>query len=133
MTAHGRSLFAAGVLMLSASLSAQAPALTLGQIAPFLGTWVVAMSNPPGAQETVRIASANGAITASVQLGRFPPSDVTGMLKDGDMLVLTTTRRENGEPIRVVMMLTLEGQTMNLAQMLERSQTIKRGSGKKLE
>src|SRR5262245_60938095 len=118
MAAYGRSFFAAGILMLSVNLGAQASSLTPTQVAPFLGTWVVAMSNPAGAQETVKITNTNGTITASVQLGKFPPSEVTGMLKDGEMLVLTTTRRENGEPIRVVMMLTLEGQTMNLAQLL---------------
>jgi lysophospholipid acyltransferase (LPLAT)-like uncharacterized protein len=47
------------------------------------------------------------------------------------MLVLTTRRRENGQPIWVVMSVTLDGETMNMAQMLELSQTIKRGSGKK--
>jgi hypothetical protein len=28
--------------------------------------------------------------------GRFPPIEVSGILKDGDMLVLTATRFENG-------------------------------------
>ena len=45
------------------------------------------------------------------------------------MLVLTTTLRGNGAPIWAVIALTLDGQTMNMAQMLERSQTIKRGAG----
>jgi hypothetical protein len=97
----------------------------------FVGTWVIAMTNPAGAQETVRISNNDGIIAASVQLGRFPPSEVTGIVKDGDLLVLTTRRRENGQPIWVVMSLTLDGETMNVAQMLELSQTIKRGSGKK--
>jgi hypothetical protein len=47
------------------------------------------------------------------------------------MLVLTTGRGENSQPIWVVMSLTLDGDTMKLAQMLELSQTIKRGTGKK--
>ncbi|HEU0091151.1 MAG TPA: hypothetical protein VFS78_03515 [Vicinamibacteria bacterium] len=49
------------------------------------------------------------------------------------MLVLTLTRFENGKPDRAVIALTLDGDTMNMAQMLEFSQTIKRGSGKKAE
>jgi hypothetical protein len=47
------------------------------------------------------------------------------------MLVLTLTRFENGKPIRAVISLTLNGDTMKMAQMLEFSETIKRGSGKK--
>jgi hypothetical protein len=55
----------------------------------------------------------------------------SGILYDGDVLVLTVRRFENGMPIRAVVSLTPDGQTMNMAQMLENSQTIKRGSGKK--
>ena len=49
------------------------------------------------------------------------------------MLVCTTRRLENGKPIWVIIALTLDGETMNMAQMLELSQTIKRGSGKKAD
>ena len=45
--------------------------------------------------------------------------------------MLTTTLRENGQPIWVVISLKVEGDTMMLAQMMEQSQTIKRGSGRK--
>jgi hypothetical protein len=110
---------------------AQHATVTPAEAAPFIGTWVIAMTNPAGAQETVRIVEENGRVSASVQLGKFPASDVTGMVRDGDVLVLTTTRRENGVPIWVVMALTVEGDTMRLAQMLERSETIKRGTGSK--
>lgn len=97
----------------------------------FMGTWVLKMTNPPGAQETVRIWDENGTAAASVQAGRFPPITVSGMLKDGDMLVLSLTRFENGKPIWAIIALTLDVDTMKMAQMLESSQTIKRGSGKK--
>ena len=100
-------------------------------VAPFLGTWVFMMSNPQGAQETVRIIDNNGAVAASVQAGRFPPINVSGIFYDGDVLVLTVTRFENGMPIRAVISLTRDGEEMKMAQMLENSQTIKRGSGKK--
>jgi hypothetical protein len=119
------------LLMAGSEPSGQSTRLQSSDVSAFVGTWVITMTNPPGAQETVRISDTDGIITASVQLGRFPPSDVTGMVKDGNILVLTTTRRENGQPIWVVMSLTLDGEMMNMAQMLERSQTIKRGSGRK--
>ena len=109
----------------------QSSTVTSSQAAAFVGTWVAAMTNPQGATETVRIWNQNGVVAASVQAGRFPPINVTGVLKDGDMLVLTLTRFENGKPDRAVIPLTLNGDTMNMAQMLEFSETIKRGSGRK--
>ena len=109
----------------------QASTVGSAQATGFLGTWVIAMTNPQGATETVRLWDQNGVLAASVQAGRFPPINVTGLLKDGDMLVLTLTRFENGKPIRSVISLTLNGDTLNMAQMLEFSETIKRGSGKK--
>ena len=53
------------------------------------------------------------------------------------MLVLTLSHdaqpamMENGVPLWAVMVLTLDGDEMRMAQMLERSQTIKRGTGRK--
>lgn len=101
------------------------------EVSAFIGVWVLTMTNPEGAQETIRISNKNGTVAASVQSGRFPPIDASGILKDGDMLVLTVSRFENGKPVRAVISLTLDGETMNMAQMLEFSQTIKRGSGRK--
>ena len=95
----------------------------------FLGTWVFTMTNPAGAQETVTIVDDNGLLSARVQAGRFPALPVTGILKDGDMLVLTVTRFENGKPIRAVISLIPNGASMTMGQMLEFSETIKRGSG----
>jgi len=119
------------VLLAGPTAAAQGSRLDSSQASAFMGTWVFIMSNPAGASETVRIWDKNGIVAASVQSGRFPPIDVSGILKDGDMLVLTATRFENGKPDRAVISLTLDGETMNMAQMLEFSQTIKRGSGKK--
>jgi len=141
MNAARRALATAVVFLVAATLkgspyegqpaSGQGPGVTPEQVAPFMGTWVIQMTNPAGARETVRISQKNGVVAASVQLGKFPPSEATGMVSDGDMLVLTTTRRENGQPIWVVMSLTIDGDTMKVAQMLERSETIKRGTGAK--
>jgi hypothetical protein len=90
----------------------------------------VRYDEPRGSQQTVKIWDKNGVVGASLQIGKDPPNDITGILKDGDVLILTTTLRENGVPIWAVIALTLDGQTMNMAQMLQFSQTIKRGSGK---
>ena len=96
-----------------------------------MGTWVINMTNPAGAQETVRILDKGWNRRSKRSARQVPPEDVTGIVKDGDLLVFATKRLENGAPIWVVMSLTLNGDTMTLAQMLEQSQTIKRGTGKK--
>jgi hypothetical protein len=123
-----------------AAASAQGSAPRSPDAATFIGTWAVTMTEPvemKGLQHTVRIWDNNGVIAASFQVGKFPAREVTGISKDGGMLVLTVSHDakpsilENGVPIWAVLALTLQGDTMNVAQMLERSQTIKRGVGKK--
>jgi len=117
-----------GVGMVEGGASATVPS---SQAQAFLGTWTFAMTNPPNSEQTITISDKNGVVAASVQVGKFPPNEVTGILKDGDVLLLTTTLRENGAPIWAVIALTLDGDTMNMAQMLQRSQTIKRGTAHK--
>jgi hypothetical protein len=110
------------------------PATRSSEMAAFMGTWIFDMTDPPdlvGGTETVRIFEKNGAIAATAQVGKMPPNDVTGILTDGDLLVLTTTMRENGQPIWVVISLKRTGEVMRLSQMMEQSRTIKRGTGKK--
>jgi hypothetical protein len=123
----------AAVFLLLAAVAATAQSISpkSSELAPFMGTWVFTMTNPQGSEQTVRIWGKNGGVGASLQIGQFPPNDITGILKDGDVLVLTTTLRENGAPIWAVIALTQDGQTMNMAQMLQMSQTIKRGTGHK--
>jgi hypothetical protein len=113
------------------SIPGQAADVESADLAAFMGTWSIDMVNPAGALETVRIWDDKGVARASVQSGRFPALNVSGIMKDADMLILTLTRYENGKPIRAVVALTLDGDAMHMAQMLEFSQTIKRGSGKK--
>jgi hypothetical protein len=90
-----------------------------------------------GTEQTVRIWANDGVVRASLQVGKFPASDATGIFHDGDMLVLTISHaavpglRENGAPIWAVISLTRDGDSMKTAQMLERSQTIKRGVARK--
>jgi hypothetical protein len=139
--AHGRFVSMVGLLALvTTSLSGQGSSLTNAQAATFMGTWVFTMTEPEafkGTQQTVRISEKEGVVQASVQVGKFPAINATGIFKDGNMLVLTISHeaqpgmRENGEPIWAVISLIRDGDTMKTAQMLERSQTIKRGTGKK--
>ena len=104
------------------------------QASTFIGTWVFTMTEPEemkGATHTVRIRDQNGTLAASFQVGKFPANDFTGILKDGNLLVLTTTVRENGVPIWAVVALTPEGDSMKMSLTLEPSRTIKRGTGRK--
>lgn len=136
MTSRGLWLALFGLLYVVPASGGQAPALSVSQATAFLGTWPLTMNSPEvlvGTRETVRIWDENAVVKASLQSGRFPPVNATGILKDGDVLVLTLTRFENGKPDRAVIELTLDGDTMKMAQMLEFSQTIKRGSGKKAD
>jgi hypothetical protein len=119
------------LVLAGAAHGGQSSSPSSAQAAAFLGTWVFTMTNPLGAEETVRVWDKNGTVAASVQSGRFPAIEASGILEDGGMLVLTVRRFENGKPIRAVIMLTPDGEAMNLGQMLEFSQTIKRGTGKK--
>lgn len=120
------------VMVLTVTVAAaQSAAPRSAEVRAFMGTWVLRMTNPVDAQETVRIWDNNDTAAASVQAERFPPINASGIFKDGEMLVLTLTRFENGKPIRAVVALTLDGDTMNIAQMLEFSPTVKRGSGKR--
>ena len=127
------------VLFMASATKAQGPTVTPAQAAPFMGTWVFTMSAPPhfkGIVQTVRVWNENG-IAASFQVDQFPALKVTGAYRDGDMLVLTLSLdaerplRENGVPIRTVIMLTPDGDGMRMAQMRDNSQAIERGIGKK--
>ena len=117
------------LFLVGTAAGGQSPPLNSAEVTAFMGTWRFAMTNPQGSQQTVRLWDKSGVIAASLQIGKFPPNEITGIVKDGAVLVLTTTVRENGKPIWAVVALTLEGQTMKMAQMLEQSETIKRGSG----
>lgn len=130
-------LITSGVLLVVVAGTAagdQAATVSSKQATAFMGNWVFDMTSPAeliGTQETVRISEKDGFVAASVQVAKFPPNDVTGVLRDRDLLVLSTTLRENGQPIWVVISLKIQGETMMLAQMMELSSTIKRGIGKK--
>src|ERR671912_1771064 len=114
----------------------QGAAVTPQQATRFLGTWVFTMTEPEhfkGSVQTVRIWDQNGRVAASIQTGKFPANNVTGIHRDEDMLLLTLSHdakpplMENGVPLFAVILLTLNGDEMSMAQMLEHSETIKRG------
>jgi hypothetical protein len=150
MTGHRYLAIPATRLLVTAALTlvfttstatAQGGQVLPARVAPFLGTWAITMTEPEalkGSQQTIRIWDKDGVVAASLQVGKFPALTVTGIFKDGDMLVLTVSRdarpglMENGAPISAVISLVRDGDTLMIAQMLERSQTIKRGIGRKL-
>ena len=125
------AVVAAWLVCVEAAAGGQGSILPSSQATAFMGTWTLAMTNPPNSQQTVKIWDKSGVVGASLQIGKFAANDITGIFKDGDVLVLTTMLRENGAPIWAVIALTLDGQTMTMAQMLQNSQTIKRGTGQK--
>jgi hypothetical protein len=128
------------VMLLMSTARGQGPGVASEQAAPFMGTWVFTMTDPAhfkGTQQVVRLSDENGRIVASLQVGKFPPSDVTGIYRDGDMLVLTIglhAKRpimENGAALRTVIALTREGDEMRMAQMFGEGPTVKRGIARK--
>ena len=131
---------AALLVLVASSASGQGSSLTPAQVSQFMGTWAFTMTEPAhfkGSEQTVRIWNQDGRVAASVQIGKFPPNNVTGIHRDGDMLLLTLSHdarppiMENGVPLLAVILLTLDGDKMSMALMLEHSETIKRGTGKK--
>jgi hypothetical protein len=137
-----RALLAGGLLVVAAhGAHGQGARLTPADAKPFLGAWVIEMTEPPAFKgtHTIRVWDTNGAVAASLQTGpNAPVIEATGLHVDGNMLVLTISHQarpqpmlENGAPIWAVISAVVDGDTMSVAQMLERSQTIKRGTGKR--
>jgi hypothetical protein len=107
----------------------------------FLGVWVIEMTEPAvfKGTQTIRVWDNNATVAASLQTNpKYPAIEATGIHRDGNMLVLTLSHnakphpmRENGMPVWAVVSAVVDGDTMKVAQMLERSHTIKRGAGKR--
>jgi hypothetical protein len=138
-----RALLVAALLVIAApGAHGQSPAsLNLADARSFLGVWVIEMTEPAvfKGTHTIRVWDNNGNVAASLQTNpNFPAIEATGIYRDGNMLVLTLSHdakphpmQENGTPIWAVVSAVVDGDTMKVAQMLERSQTIKRGAGKR--
>jgi len=119
----------------------QAASTPPSQAAAFLGSWTVTMTAPEemkGDVLTVRIWNKDGRLAASVQTNpNAPASEATGVLSDGNIIIASIGHhaqrpmRENGAPIWATFTLTLDGDSLKLAQTLERSTTIKRGVGRR--
>jgi hypothetical protein len=138
-----RALLVAALLVTAApGARGQSPApLNPADAKSFLGVWVIEMTEPAvfKGTHTIRVWDNNGTVAASLQTNpNFPAIEATGVYRDGNMLVLTLSHhakphpmQENGMPIWAVVSAVVDGDTMKVAQMLERSQTIKRGVGKR--
>ena len=134
------ALLAAGLLAIAApGARGQSAALNPADAKPFLGVWVIDMTEPAEFRgtHTIRVWDNGGTVSASIQANpKFPAIEASGIHRDGDMLVLTLSHDakprpmlENGMPIWAVVSAVVDGDTMKVALMLERSQTIKRGAG----
>jgi hypothetical protein len=136
-----RALLVAALLVITApgARGQSAAPLSPADAKSFLGVWVIEMTEPAvfkGAH-TIRVWDNGGTVAASLQTNpNFPAIEATGVYRDGNMLVLTLSHhakphpmQENGMPIWAVVSAVVDGDTMKVAQMLERSQTIKRGAG----
>ena len=105
----------------------------------FLDVWVIQMSEPAAfmGTHTIRVWDNSGSVAASLQTNsNFPAIEVTGVHRDGNMLIRTLSHHakphpmpENGMFIWEVVSAVVDGDTMKVAQMVERSQTITRGTG----
>jgi hypothetical protein len=122
------ALVSMGLFCGGAMLAGQSLSVPSSQATGFMGTWTFAMTEPPNSEQTVKIWDKNGIVGASLQISKFPPNEATGILKDGDVLILTTTVRENGVPIWAVVALKREGNMMVMSQMIQHSPVVKRGT-----
>ena len=141
MTTCRRSLLVAALFVVAApgARGQSAAPLNVADAKPFLGVWVIEMTEPAvfKGTHTLRVWDNRGTVAASLQTNAdFPAIEATGVYRDGNMLVLTLSHHakphpmlENGMPIWAVVCAVVDGDTMKVAQMLERSQTIKRGAG----
>ena len=137
------ALLVAGLLVIAApgARGQSAAPLNPADARPFLGVWVIEMTEPAEFKgtHTIRVWDDKGTVAASLQTNpKFPAIEATGVHRDGNMLVLTISHyakphplQENGMPIWAVVSGVVDGDTMKVALMLERSQTIKRGAGKR--
>ena len=79
----------------------QQSALASSQATNFIGTWALTMTEPDafkGSQQTVSVWNKNGVLAASVQIGKFPPVEVTGIFDHPAALGCTLTEPD-GEPV----------------------------------
>ena len=135
-----RALLMVGLVAIAApGARGQSAPLGPANAKAFLGVWPIEMTEPAvfKGTHTIRVWDNNGTVAASIQTSpRSREIEATGIHRDGNMLVLSFNHnakphplQENGVPISAVVSAVVDGDTMKVALMLERSPDIKRGAG----
>ncbi len=93
MMVHRWLLMTVLLAFVSSGASAQSTAATAADATAFMGTWVINFTEPAAFKttQTVKIWNQNGVVAASIQTGNTA-QEVTGILKDANLLVLTINR-----------------------------------------
>ena len=98
----------------------------------FMGTWVLTMETPRGANEqTVVIRDEGGKVAATLGGGRGGQIDISDIARDGESLVLAFERNFQGNAIDIVLTLRLDGEAIDATQDIAGGQFSMTGSGKR--
>ena len=120
------------MLMASPVVTGQASPLDSSEASAFMGTWVLTMETPRGANEqTVVIRDEGGKVAATLGGGRGGQIDISDIARDGESLVLAFERNFQGNAIDVVLTLSLDGEVINATQDIAGGQFSMTGSGKR--
>lgn len=120
------------MLMASPVVTGQASSLDSSEASAFMGTWVLTMETPRGANEqTVVIRDEGGKVAATLGGGRGGQIDISDIARDGESLVLAFERNFQGNAIDVVLTLSLDGEVINATQDIAGGQFSMTGSGKR--
>ena len=102
METFRRTLLLAGLLAIAApGARGQSALLNPANARSFLGVWVIEMTEPAvfKGTHTIRVWDNSGTVAASLQTNpNFPAIEATGILRDGNMLVLTLTHNAKPHP-----------------------------------
>ncbi len=120
------------MLMVSPVVTGQASSLDSSEASAFMGTWVLTMETPRGANEqTVVIRDEAGEVAATLGGGRGGQIDISDIARDGESLVLAFERNFQGNAIDIVLTLSLDGEVINATQDIAGGQFSMTGSGKR--
>lgn len=120
------------MLMVSPAVTGQASSLDSSEASAFMGTWVLTMETPRGANEqTVVIRDEAGEVAATLGGGRGGQIDISDIARDGESLVLAFERNFQGNAIDIVLTLSLDGEVINATQDIAGGQFSMTGSGKR--
>ena len=120
------------MLMVSPVVTGQASSLDSSEASAFMGTWVLTMETPRGANEqTVVIRDEAGEVAATLGGGRGGQIDISDIARDGESLVLAFERNFQGNAIDIVLTLSLDGEVITATQDIAGGQFSMTGSGKR--